>query len=263
MKNRLFRQNITNNMKRFLLPILIAILGLSSCSKSPEEKANALIETEIKASLYFPESYQNVATRLDSAYAPYLATETFEELKKIKELKEEIDKCNQNIDFEKIEISSAKSTMSIYSDRYSEYSRYEYNENKEKAKEHEIKLQKLIEKKDKLLEKKNQILKACVERMTESPTFIGFLAIHRYRANNNAGQTIMNDAVFLLNEDLTQVLAVYNGDEFESYFKILQESCEEIKEEFEEEEFLEEEEQIIAGEEKIVSEIEEKLTNER
>ena len=262
MKNRLFRQNTTNNMKRFLLPILITItiLGLSSCSKSPEEKANALIENEIKASLYFPESYQNVATRLDSAFSPYLAPENFEVLKNIKELKEKIDKCNRNIDFEKFEISSAKSTMSIYSDGYSEYSRYEYKENKEKADEHEKKLQKLNEKKEKLLAQRKELLKTYVEKMAESPKFIGYLAIHRYRANNNAGQTIIDDTVFLLNEDLTQVLAVFKSDEFESYFKILEEFGEEYKDEFDEDEyFLGDEEEIFEDEEMIVPEIEEKI----
>jgi hypothetical protein len=52
--------------------VFIAVLfALISCSQSPQEKANALIEIDLKKSLFHPESYDPAETIIDSAFTPF------------------------------------------------------------------------------------------------------------------------------------------------------------------------------------------------
>ncbi len=50
------------------------------------------------------------------------------------------------------------------------------------------------------------------------PKFIGFKAMHRYRAKNNAGQVLMGNARFLFNEELTDVVSMFDmdGEEYQA-----------------------------------------------
>lgn len=58
-------------MERILLGALLITLFVS-CGKSPEEKANALIEDDIKKVLYHPETYDPAETQVDSAFTPLM-----------------------------------------------------------------------------------------------------------------------------------------------------------------------------------------------
>ena len=42
--------------------------------------------------------------------------------------------------------------------------------------------------------------------------FIGFRARHRYRANNNAGQTIFGETKYLFDKSLSKIVASYDMD---------------------------------------------------
>lgn len=44
---------------------------LVACSQTPEKKADALITDIVKESLFHPESYSPVRTRVDSAFTPF------------------------------------------------------------------------------------------------------------------------------------------------------------------------------------------------
>ena len=57
-------------MKKNLLFVILA-LACASCNHSPEEKANALIEVDLKKSLYYPETYNPAETVVDSAFTPF------------------------------------------------------------------------------------------------------------------------------------------------------------------------------------------------
>ena len=56
-------------MRRILLGALLVTL-FASCSKSLEDKANTLIEEDIKKTLYHPETYDPAETQVDSAFTP-------------------------------------------------------------------------------------------------------------------------------------------------------------------------------------------------
>lgn len=45
--------------------------------------------------------------------------------------------------------------------------------------------------------------------------FIGWKVTHSYRAQNNAGQTLIGESVFILDAEMTQILAGYNTNDNE------------------------------------------------
>lgn len=57
-------------MKKFFY-FAFSTLVLVACSQSQEQKAEVLIKESLKKSLYKPETYKPVETKVDSAFAPY------------------------------------------------------------------------------------------------------------------------------------------------------------------------------------------------
>ncbi len=173
-----------------------------SCSKSPEDKANALIEDNIKKVLYHPETYDPAETQVDSAFTPFDDPAFYEKTVQLCKLGMSIEEYDSNM-------KSAKSSMSIWSGPYqSAFGRNEYQEAKDKydesaqnKKRAEIKAKKLVEELKDMLDKEQR--------------FIGFKARHRYRANNNAGQTIFGEMEYLFNRDLSKIVAAYDMDDDE------------------------------------------------
>ncbi len=192
-------------MKRILLSGVMFIALFASCNKSPEDKANALIKEDIKKILYHPETYAPAETLVDSAFTPFDDPEFYEKTALLCKLGMAIDEYNSNM-------KSAKSSMSIWSGPYqgafgrNEYqeAKKEYNENAEKKKKAERKAKKLGEELKAMLEKEQQ--------------FIGFKAQHRYRANNNAGQTVFGEMECLFDKDMSEIIASYdmNGEEYKA-----------------------------------------------
>lgn len=188
-------------MKRVLLGAMLVTLFVS-CGKSPEEKANALIEKEVKKTLYHPETYDPVETRIDSAFTPFDDPAFYEKTV-------QLYKLGMSVDEYESKMKRAKSSMSIWTGPYlsafgrNEYqeAKGEYNENAKNKKDAEKKLEKLIEE-----------LKIIVD---EERQFIGFKARHRYRANNNVGKTVFGEMEFLFEKDMNRIIAVYDMDNYE------------------------------------------------
>lgn len=185
-------------MKRVLLGGLLVMLVVS-CGKSPEDKAKALIEEEIKKVLYHSETYDPVETLVDSAFTPFDDPEFFNKTIQLCRLEMSIDECDRNM-------KSAKSSMSIFSELYqsafvrNEYqeAKNEYDENAHKKKSAEIQVKKLADELKSILSKEKQ--------------FIGFKARHRFRANNNVGQTIFGEMMYLFDKNMNQIVASYDMD---------------------------------------------------
>lgn len=186
-------------MKKNLLLGAVFITLFASCNKSPEDKANALIKEDIKKILYHPETYAPAETQVDSAFTPFNDPEFYKKTAQLYKLGKTIDECNNNM-------KSAKSSMAIWSGPYqgtfgrNEYqeAKKEYNENAEKKKKAERKAKKLGEELKTMLEKEQQ--------------FIGFKAQHRYRANNNAGQTVFGEMEYLFDKNISEIIASYDMD---------------------------------------------------
>lgn len=177
----------------------LAALAFVACSVSPEKKAASIVEKAVKASLYHPNSYDPIETVVDSAFAPMDDPDFFEKTLKLYEIGIEMEDCDR-------EMKHAKSSMAIWSNPHSAFSRNEYNEAKEEYETCVAKMETLQKKGKKLDEKLKDIAE-------QGRNFIGWKVTHSYRAQNNAGQTLIGESVFILDPEMTQVLAEYDTDD--------------------------------------------------
>lgn len=194
--------------------------ALVACSQSQEQKAEALIKESLKKSLYKPDTYLPVETKVDSAFAPYDDPAFFEELA-------ELGKMNSEYEVLEEKAKRAKSSMAIWIGPYqTAYGRNEYQEAKEEYDEANAQIDKLKTKGEKQYQKLLSMLQG--ERK-----FIGYKALHNYRADNNAGNTLIGNTIFFIDENFTEVQYSMEAEEYEkiqnaiSQFKELIEGTEE------------------------------------
>lgn len=202
-------------MKKIIYLFLLATVVVA-CSKTPEQKAEAIIKEELKKSLYKPDTYKPIDTKVDSAFAPYDDAELFNLLTEYGEL-------NRNFEILEAEARSEKSSMALWNDPYmSEYSRNEYQEAKEKYDEANAKIEIIREKGIKIAEK----IKAKLE---EGRKFIGYKVEHNYRADNNAGNTMIGDDIFFFDKNMEKIVFAVTTEGYNSYLKDIKTIEEEIK----------------------------------
>lgn len=187
-------------MKKILYLPLLALV-LVACGQSKEQKAEALIKESLKKYLYKPETYKPVETKIDSAFAPYDDPAFFEALAKLESINSEYEDLNEKAKRE-------KSSMAIWSGPYqSLFGKEEYQQAKEKYDDANAKIEKLITQGKKLSDKIETILKA-------DRKFIGYKATHNYRADNNAGETLIGNAVFFFDENISEITFSMEAEDY-------------------------------------------------
>lgn len=194
-------------MKKIFLFGTVTIILFASCYNSPKDKANFLIKEEMKKMLYHAETYDPVETKVDSAFAPFDDPAFYEKTLQLYNLNMTIDEYDRKM-------KDAKFSMSLLHD--SSPSSY----NKDSYKEAKDKYEKNAEIKRKAEDKAKEIANDLKTMFDKRQQFIGFKAWHRYRANNNAGQTVFGDMHFLFNKDLDKVIMVYDMSSNE--YKVVQ-----------------------------------------
>ena len=190
-------------MKKILFTIVALSALFVSCQKSNEDKASDLIKECMNKTLYHPETYEGVETVVDSAFAPFDSPEFFEKTLKVAKIGVEISQAESDM-------KNAKSSMSIWSGPYQgAFGRNEYQEAKDKY-------DTATENKEKLTKKVQKIADELKEELAKEPVFIGFKARHKYRANNNAGNTMFGEIKFVFDKNLSKVIAEYDmeGEEY-------------------------------------------------
>ena len=204
-------------MKKIFYLALVAIV-MVACGQSQEQKAEYLIKESLKKSLYKPETYKPVETKVDSAFAPYDDPAFFEELA-------ELGKMNSEYEELESKAKHAKSSMAIWSGPYmSAYGRNEEQEAKSDYEEANAKLEKLKTKGRKQFEKIANMLQV-------SNKFIGYKAVHNYRADNNAGNTLIGNTIFFIDKNFEEITYSMEVDEYNQ----VQEAISSFKEQIEEE----------------------------
>ena len=179
-------------MKKFFYFVLVTFI-VASCSKSPEQKAEILIKDNLKKSLYKPDTYKPVETKVDSAFAPYDDPKFFAEL-------EELGKLGAEYNELQLKVKMTKSSMANWGGSYqSAFAKNEYQEAKQEFEE-------ASEQMEKVSLKCADHLKVVANMMKEERKFIGYKAIHNYRADNNAGQTLIGNFVFFIDKDFKEVI---------------------------------------------------------
>ena len=200
------------NMKRylFLFGIIVSFVCLlASCSKSPEQKVKDLVGTEIKKHLYIPESYDLADVKVDSAFAPYDNPEFIE-------LTQELVKKGHEVEEAETDIKDAESSISIWADPYSSFSRNSLNEARADLKKAQAKEEKSISEAKKLGEKMKK-------QMDKSPEFIGYKASVSYRAKNNDGDILMSEVFVVFDKNIENITYMMDGKDYEQYQEVLKE----------------------------------------
>lgn len=203
-------------MKKCFFFAFLAVV-MASCSHSNVQKAEALIKESLKKSLYKPETYKPIETKVDSAFAPYDDPAFFEEL---------VELGKMNSEYEKLEKKAkhAKSSMAIWSGPYqTAYDRNQYQEAKEEYDEANAQIDKLKKKGKKQIEKVLIMLHG--ERK-----FIGYKALHNYRADNNAGNTLIGNTIFFIDENFTEVRYSMESEEYNQVQNAISQFKEQIEE---------------------------------
>ena len=194
-----------------VIGFILCMMVLGACSRTQEEKANLLIKEDIQKVLVKPDTYEPIETKLDSAFAPYETPEFMENTLKCVQLFMEIEGYKEKI-------KDARSMMALYEDNLgSPYLKNEYNEYKAEYKEATNKRNE-IEKRLKRLGKK---LKELANAKRE---FIGYKAMHHYRADNNAGKTVLGTGFYLFDKDINTILISFSEEEIE----LIQEASKEL-----------------------------------
>ena len=186
-------------MKKFIFVFTIALV-LISCGKSPEEKANELIKIEVIKTLYKPDTYNPVETKLDSAFSPSCDPEL---LKKMHEIFIMVPQMMQL----KNELDDAQSSMAMWSNSQTDIGTNEYNKAKQKYENLSSQLESLQLKGTKIVQEVRSM-------MSQSPKFIGFMATHNYRADNNAGNTLIGNEIFIIDPEFKKVLFRCDAEEY-------------------------------------------------
>lgn len=194
-----------------VIGFILCLMVLGACSRTQEEKANLLIKEDIQKVLVKPDTYEPIETKLDSAFAPYETPEFMENTLKCVQLFMEIKEYK-----EKIKV--AKSMMTIYEDNLGfPYFKNEYNEYKAEYKGATNKRNEI----EKRLKRSGRKLKELVNAKRE---FIGYKTMHHYRADNNAGNTVLGTGFYLFDKDINTILISFSEEEIE----LIQEASEEL-----------------------------------
>ena len=203
-------------MKKFIYLSFLTLV-LVACSQSQEKKAEALIKESLKKSLYKPETYKPVETKVDSAFAPYDDPAFFEELAELGKMNSEYEELDEKA-------KRAKSSMAIWSGPYqTAFGRNQYQEAKEDYDEANAQINKLKTKGKKQYEK-------VVSMLQSERKFIGYKALHNYRADNNAGNTLIGNTIFFINQNFTEVQYSIEAEEYEQVQNAISQFKEQIEE---------------------------------
>ena len=193
-------------MKRLLF-ISVCLLA-AACAKTPEQKAEVLIKDSMLKTLVFPESYQAVETQLDSAFTPYHDPEYIATVLDIYNVAVSLDEIDR-------QMKQAKSHMSIWSGPYqTPFGREQYKQAKEEYDDAASKHEALVGRVKKMAE-------GLQEKVEREPEFIGYRAHHRFRAQLNNGDTILSSEYFLLDKELTKIVARWSEEEINLYESFL------------------------------------------
>ena len=203
-------------MKNLYYFVIAAVLFVA-CEKSQEQKANELIRESLKKTLFKPETYKPVDTKVDSAFAPYDDPDFYQELAKLGNMNSEYMELEE-------EAKDAKTSMSIWSGPYqSAFGRNQYQEAKEEYEKLNTQMENLKKKGDKQFEKVMSTLQG-------DKKFIGYKAVHNYRADNTAGNTLIGNTVFFIDKDFTEVTFTVQLEEYNQVQEAISQLMEKIKE---------------------------------
>ncbi len=207
-----------------------AFAAFVSACQSNEQKAEMLIKSYMKATLYDYESYEPVLTNLDSLPRVELFGKMMPKVEKIIEARESVEEINQKINFASIDVRHAKSSMALWRDMKGSYARAEYQNAKDEynlALENEKKLKgNLVEKENEIKRHKQDIL--ALFQDTTAYIESGWVVLHRFKCNTRGGDASIGEYVFIANNDFDTIYYTIDAEDPNATF-VLQYISEELK----------------------------------
>lgn len=201
-----------------LIITLIALIGLCSCGKSQEEKAQSMAANYLKGVLYHYDSYEPLQTKVDSSFVA-LSTD-----KEAIELTLDMLKLFQSAQGYADKIENAESSMEIWcpSGYSSAFSKGEYR----RAKEERDSNQELLDKtKDRIHKQFFKIKSRQSYLEAEAPLkmgdFDGWKVYHKFKSLNGTGTLdLFGEYVFFCDKDFN-VESAYSKEDFDAINKIM------------------------------------------
>lgn len=201
-----------------LIITLIALIGLCSCGKSQEEKAQSMAANYLKGVLYHYDSYEPLQTKVDSSFVA-LSTD-----KEAIELTLDMLKLFQSAQGYADKIENAESSMEIWcpSGYSSAFSKGEYR----RAKEERDSNQELLDKTKERIHKQFFKIKSRQSYLeAEAPLkmgdFDGWKVYHKFKSLNGTGTLdLFGEYVFFCDKDFN-VESAYSKEDFDAINKIM------------------------------------------
>lgn len=191
-------------MKKLL--ILVAIIAsFASCQKTPQEKAEILINDYFTQQLSHPDTYEPIVTELDSAFSPFDSPEFYIKTCKMIDLYEKMEEMYKRV--EKARMTMALGILSLSASGFQDC--IDAKDDVEKVLDEFRKDSVRIE----------SLASELKEELSREPEFIGYKARHEFRAKDDANKRIIGQYKFLFDPQLTSISDVYDMEE-EEYCKV-------------------------------------------
>lgn len=167
----------------------LALLFMVSCSKSPEDKASALIRESVRSMTYHPETYKPMGMVIDSAFAPLDNPVFYEKSLEICKL------AVENIEYiEKAQ--DAENRMNSKDKAGYAQAKQDFDYFNEKV--------------NMLNDRIQDYGKELTAMVGPAYRFIGYKVAHRFEILDNTGNKVQKDMVYVMDEKLTKIFAEYD-----------------------------------------------------
>ena len=196
-----------------ILTLAFAAAVLASCSETIEDRAEALIEKDMKGTLYNPDTYDAIETRVDSAFAPDDDPQVFAILADIGRENIFLEQGTKNIEQLQEEMAKAEAGMKLcasLSDGSEKYRKYQGFRD-----ECGVQIEKIRLMQDSVTERIGHRLADVKKVLGEQRRFVGFKAVHRYSAENQEGKRLEETFCYILDGGMKEILFTLPLEKYE------------------------------------------------
>ena len=190
---------------------MVAVIMIG-CGNTAEKKVNRLVKQDMKTTIEFPKSYEPIETTIDSAYVPWNDPVWLDMLLETSDLNEDY------IKYEKV-MRHAQREMTRYQNMCTSYDNTKYEEAKKNFDKCRMEVTR-IETKVTVIAEKMKIM------MEQQPKVIGFIITHHYHAENKEGDVMIDDKYYIINKELTKIVASYSSDDMDKIHRAINELSE-------------------------------------
>ena len=187
---------------------IIGITSVLTSCMTNEKKALKIIDNYMKGYLYVYDSYRPQTTKIDTAYYnPAFDATVLAHAKSAIDAEDRYNKALRSLDRAEKESNFARSSMAIWSDNYSAYSKEQYNQALKKYQNAKADIKKFTEEVDRekltIVSEENLIKEAAAQIPAD---VCGWLVQHSYTCKTRGGHDTARIMIFVINKDFSEIL---------------------------------------------------------